>query len=97
MGNIAWGSDYPHLEASWPYTREHLATTFGGIDPDETAQMLTYNAARLYHFDVDALRPLADQYCPTAGEVFAGIDYASIPADAANCPALMPHTQRRAA
>lgn len=96
VGNIAWGSDYPHLEASWPFTREHLANTFGGIDPDETAQMLTHNSARLYHFDVDALRPLAEQHCPTAGEVFAGIDYASIPEEAAHCPGLMKHTQRAA-
>jgi predicted TIM-barrel fold metal-dependent hydrolase len=95
--NIAWGSDYPHLEASWPYTSEHLRNTFGGIDIDEVAQMLTYNSARLYHFDVEKLRPLAEKHCLTAGEVFGGIDYASIPAEATHCPGLMKHTQRNAA
>ncbi len=95
--NIAWGSDYPHLEASWPYTAEHLKNTFGGIDIDEVAQMLTYTSAKLYHFEVDKLRALADKHCLTAGEVFGGIDYASIPAEATHCPGMMKHTQRNAA
>ena len=95
--NIAWGSDYPHLEASWPYTAEHLKNTFGGIDIDEVAQMLTHTSAKLYHFEVDKLRALADKHCLTAGEIFSGIDYASIPAEATHCPGMMKHTQRNAA
>ena len=93
VDNIMWGSDYPHLEATTPYTLEHLRLTFGGVDPAETTKMLTANAARFYHFDVDALRALADQWCPTKGQVYERLDFATVPADASKCPGLAPHTQ----
>ena len=88
-----WGSDYPHIEATTPYTREALRLTFGGVDPAETTKMLTTNVARFYHFDVAALRPLADQWCPTKGEVFEKLDFSTVPEDASKCPGLAPHTQ----
>lgn len=93
VDNIMWGSDYPHLEATTPYTLEHLRLTFGGVDPAETTKMLTTNAARFYHFDVDALRSLADQWCPTKGQVYERLDFATVPEDASKCPGLAPHTQ----
>lgn len=93
VDNIAWGSDYPHIEATYPYTREQLRLTFGGVDPDETTKMLTTNAARLYHFDVEALQPLADKWCPTKAEVFEFLDFREVPEDASKCPGLAPHTQ----
>jgi len=93
VDNIMWGSDYPHLEATTPYTLEHLRLTFGGVDPAETTKMLTTNSARFYHFDVDALRSLADQWCPTKGQVYERLDFATVPEDASKCPGLAPHTQ----
>ena len=30
-----FSSDYPHVEGSHPFTREHLRHTFAGVDPDE--------------------------------------------------------------
>ena len=94
IDNIAWGNDYPHIESSHPYTRQHLRLTFGGIDPAETEKLITLNAARLYHFDVEALRPLAERICPTKDEVATPIDYRDIPEDGTKCPGLAPHTQR---
>lgn len=95
VDNIAWGSDYPHIEGSHPYTRQHLRLTFGGIDVEETTKMLTLNAAKLYQFDLDALRPLAEQFCPTKAEVAEPLDYREVPEEASKCPGMAPHTQRQ--
>ncbi len=69
-----WGSDYPHDEGTHPYTREHLRARFGHLDPVEIKKLLSENVAKLYDFDLDALRPLADQFGPTVGEIATPID-----------------------
>ena len=74
LEKFMWGSDYPHDEGTYPYTREHLRSRFSGVDPVEVKQMLTDNAAFLYDFDVPALQPLADKVGPTVGEVKTPID-----------------------
>jgi predicted TIM-barrel fold metal-dependent hydrolase len=62
--NIMWGSDYPHPEGSWPFTREQMLGTFRGLPHDEVAAMLGGNAARVYGFDVEKLLPLAARIGP---------------------------------
>ena len=69
-----WGNDFPHPEGTWPHTREFLADAFHDIPVDETAAMLGLNAAELYGFDVDALRPLADRIGPTPEELGQVVD-----------------------
>ncbi|HEX5096687.1 MAG TPA: amidohydrolase family protein, partial [Acidimicrobiia bacterium] len=64
-----WGSDYPHDEGTHPFTREHLRQLFSDTDPAELQQLLAQNAAKLYEFDLNALKPLAQQYGPTVGEI----------------------------
>ena len=49
--------------------REFLRDAFCDIPVDETAAMLGGNAAEVYGFDVDALRPLADRIGPTPEEL----------------------------
>ncbi|MCH2433772.1 MAG: amidohydrolase [Acidimicrobiales bacterium] len=93
IDNIMWGSDYPHIEGSHPYTREHLRLTFGGRSEDETTTLLTTNVARLYRFDLEALAPIAEQFCPTKAEVATPIDYADIPERARGCPGMAPQNQ----
>ncbi|MDH3755454.1 MAG: amidohydrolase, partial [Acidimicrobiia bacterium] len=93
IDNIMWGSDYPHIEGSHPYTKQHLRLTFGGIDPADTTKILTTNVAELYGFDVEALTPLAERFCPTRAEVGEPIDYAEIPEEAKSCPGMQPHAQ----
>ena len=66
--NIMWGVDYPHIEGSQPvHTRIHLRRTFSGIPTDEVEQMVTRNAAKLYKFDLDALRPPRRRVLPHQG------------------------------
>ena len=69
LDRMMWGSDYPHNEGTGPYTREHLRQLFSDWDPDDLQQVLAGTAAKLYQFDLDALRPLADEYGPTVGEI----------------------------
>lgn len=64
-----WGSDYPHDEGTYPFTREHLRQVFQGRTPGEMQAILGENAAKLYDFDLEALAPLAAQYGPTVEEL----------------------------
>ncbi len=74
VDRIMWGSDYPHDEGTFPYTREALANTFAGIDQDEVAAIVGGNAAHVYGFDLPALQRIADEIGPDADAVYAGID-----------------------
>ncbi|HUF99813.1 MAG TPA: amidohydrolase family protein, partial [Ilumatobacter sp.] len=64
-----WGSDYPHDEGTYPFTREHLRQAFAGVSSEQLAGLLAGNAAKLYDFDLDALLPLAAKLGPTVDEL----------------------------
>ncbi|MGH9212060.1 MAG: amidohydrolase family protein [Acidimicrobiales bacterium] len=74
LDRFMWGSDYPHDEGTYPYTREHLRARFSDIDRAEVQQLLAGNAAALYDFDLEALAPLAAQVGPAVAEVATRID-----------------------
>jgi predicted TIM-barrel fold metal-dependent hydrolase len=86
---IMWGSDYPHKEGTAPYTLEALRASFSGVEHDEVKAMLGGNAARVYGFDLDALRPLADEIGPLVHEVDVPLPRGSLPQEAEKCPALV--------
>jgi predicted TIM-barrel fold metal-dependent hydrolase len=93
VDKIVWGSDYPHLEASYPFSKAAVRTAFAGVPVADTERMLAGNAAELYGFDLDRLRTVAGHLGPTQDEVSAGIDLTTLPPEAASCPAfagLMP-------
>jgi predicted TIM-barrel fold metal-dependent hydrolase len=75
-----WGSDYPHHEGTYPYTRESLRRAFAGTDPAELRPLLADNVAHVYDFDLDALAPIAARVGPTVAEVSIPLD--EIPSDA---------------
>jgi len=79
VDRIMWGQDYPHIEATYPYTKEALRNSFAGVDTDEVARMVGLNAAAVYGFDLDALAPVAERVGPTVAEVAVPLD--EIPAD----------------
>ena len=64
VGNLMWGSDYPHPEGSWPYTREQMIETLRGLPDAEIAAILGGNAAGVYGFDVEKLAPHAARIGP---------------------------------
>jgi hypothetical protein len=59
-----WGSDYPHPEGTWPYTREQMVETFAGLPEAEIAAMLGGNAAAFYGFDAARLASLVARIGP---------------------------------
>ncbi len=97
VDQILWGTDYPHVEGSYPYTREHLRLTFAGVDPDEIQQLVALNAASLYDFDLEQLAPLAAKFGPTKAEVAEPLAPDEIPPAALKCPGFVPDNRQTAA
>jgi predicted TIM-barrel fold metal-dependent hydrolase len=60
VDRILWGNDYPHYEGCYPYSRENMRFAFSDTDEREVRMMLGENAATLYGFDLEALRPTAE-------------------------------------
>jgi predicted TIM-barrel fold metal-dependent hydrolase len=48
VDNIMWSSDYPHINSSWPRSREYIEKHFADVPPAERAKMVGGNAARVY-------------------------------------------------
>jgi hypothetical protein len=69
LGNLMWGSDYPHPEGTWPHTREWLTERFARVPQDETRRILGLTAAQLYHFDLKALAPHVERVGPTVADI----------------------------
>jgi predicted TIM-barrel fold metal-dependent hydrolase len=69
IDRVMWGSDYPHEEGTHPFTREHLRQVMGHLEPAQVQQILAGNAAEIYGFDLEALRPAADKFGPTVAEI----------------------------
>ncbi|MFP6578825.1 MAG: amidohydrolase family protein [Myxococcota bacterium] len=68
LSQIMWGTDYPHPEGSWPFTRKQMTDTFRDLPEDEIAAMLGGNAVDFYNLDLDALRPIAERIGPERSE-----------------------------
>jgi predicted TIM-barrel fold metal-dependent hydrolase len=69
IDKFMWGSDYPHDEGTYPFSREALRQVFSDWSPADMQKILTDNAAKLYDFDVEALKPLSDRFGPTQSEL----------------------------
>jgi predicted TIM-barrel fold metal-dependent hydrolase len=87
VDKIMWGSDYPHKEASFPFSHEALRAAFAGVPKHEVAAMVGGNAAALYGFDLDALAPVAAAVGPRVTDIDQPIVPGELPAAAAKCPA----------
>ena len=75
-----WGSDYPHDEGTYPFTREHLRQVFEGRPEPVMRKILGENAAGVYGFDLDVLAGDAARFGPTAEELAAPLE--QLPANA---------------
>jgi len=49
--NVMWGSDYPHRDGTWPFSRKAIEEQFRGIDPKIQEKMLWDNVRRVYRID----------------------------------------------
>lgn len=76
---VMWGSDYPHIEATTPYSKESLRRTFADWSPEDLQTILATNAAKVYGFDLAKLQPLAAKVGPTHAELAQ--PFTGMPAD----------------
>ena len=68
VGNMLWGSDYPHKEGTWPFTDQRMKAMFAGVPQEEARQILGENAARICPFDMKKLRAVADRIGPKVSD-----------------------------
>jgi len=66
---VLWGNDYPHYEGTFPYNLESLRLTFSNMAETRRRKVLGENAAKLYHFDLEKLKPLAALHGPTPAQL----------------------------
>ena len=79
---VLWGNDYPHYEGTFPYNLESLRLTFNDIPEQDRRKLFSENAAMLYNFDLEKLRPLANKFGPTPMQVDEPLTREEIPVDA---------------
>jgi predicted TIM-barrel fold metal-dependent hydrolase len=65
LDRIMWGSDYPHMEGTWPNTREYLRETFAEYPEEELRAILGNNALSAYDFDENVVGAVADRIGPS--------------------------------
>jgi predicted TIM-barrel fold metal-dependent hydrolase len=64
VDKLMWGSDYPHIEGTWPHTEKKLAEAFAEVPRAECERMLGATAAEVYGFDVEKLSKIAAEIGP---------------------------------
>jgi hypothetical protein len=67
--NLMWGSDYPHVEGTWPNTRLSLRNTFSGFPEPVVRTVIGENALSVYNLDREALAVVAEKIGPTVEEL----------------------------
>jgi len=69
VDNLMWGTDYPHVEGTWPRTKLALRNTFSEVPEPEARKILGDNAVRVFGLDGGELRKIADRIGPTPQEI----------------------------
>ena len=70
--NMMFGSDYPHVEGTWPQTASFLHEALSGCSEEVARALCAENSARLYGFDLDYLDGVAAGVGPTTSSVIDG-------------------------
>ena len=69
LPKIMWGSDYPHLEGTWPQTRAYMNETFADYAEEDIRAILGLSAVEAYGFDTEALAPIVNEVGPSIEEI----------------------------
>jgi len=69
VDKLMWGSDYPHMEGTWPNTMHKLRETFSEVAEDEIRTMLGDTAVDVFGFDRPKLRGVADRIGPQLSDI----------------------------
>jgi hypothetical protein len=69
VDRMMWGSDYPHLEGTWPNSWRLMKESFVGVPEDEVRAMCGETAVEVYRLDRDLLVPVAERIGPTVDDL----------------------------
>ena len=51
LDNLMWGSDYPHVDSTWPCSQQVLDEIFEGVPQDERERITRGNVVELYELE----------------------------------------------
>jgi predicted TIM-barrel fold metal-dependent hydrolase len=71
VDKLMWGSDYPHIEGTWPHTETRLKEGFADVPRAELAAMVGATALDVFTFDRAAVREVADRIGPLVDSIGA--------------------------
>lgn len=74
LDRVMWGSDYPHHEGTYPFSRECLRRSFHSWDEVDLRQVLAGTAAEVYGFDIAAVDTAVGPVGPTVAEITVPLD-----------------------
>jgi predicted TIM-barrel fold metal-dependent hydrolase len=79
--SMMFGADFPHPEGTWKSTLTYLQATLGsaGVDEASARAILGENAAAVFGFDLQALRPVADEVGFEIEDILTPVDPALEP------------------
>lgn len=69
VDRMMYGTDYPHLEGTWPNTKAEMQKTMGQYDEADIRQLLGGTALEAYAFDEEQLRPIALRVGPELADI----------------------------
>jgi len=69
VDKLMFGNDYPHLEGTWPRTKQWLQATVGGLPVDDARLILGENAVGLYGLDRKVLAGVAAGVGPEVADL----------------------------
>jgi predicted TIM-barrel fold metal-dependent hydrolase len=69
LDRLMWGSDYPHIEGTWPNTMDSLRATFSTYPESEIRAILGTNALKVLGFDPKLIGPIADRIGPALSDI----------------------------
>jgi predicted TIM-barrel fold metal-dependent hydrolase len=80
LETLMWGSDYPHIEGTWPRTELALRNTFSDVPETDVRMILEKNPVRFFGLDTAILRPIADRIGPAPQKLSRALSADEVPA-----------------
>ena len=75
IDKLMWGSDYPHMEGTWPNTMHKLRETFHDVEEGEIRSILGGKAIDVFGFDPALMRGAADRIGPEISDIQQAVDF----------------------
>lgn len=69
VDKLMWGSDYPHMEGTWPNTMHELRDTFHDVDEAEIRAILGETAVDVFGFDRQLMEEAAARIGPAIADI----------------------------